>query len=266
MVVFAGVIALFVDAFKAELRCGVSWAFWFSLTLFIVISGPFGSYQTMTVGRRLLIGVPLMFGFMVIGLTLRAAVFHWFKHLGFRRGAIVTACLAAAIIGPLALAILKLSSIGRQVTSPGLFELSLLVISLSLGHSVLRSALETEQESVTSSDSQNVAEGSIERPERLLHRIEPEQRGTILSMSMRDHYVDVNTCKGQVSLLLRFSDATAEVDPCAGVQVHRSHWVAWQAIEAVEVVGAKMHLKLKHGARVPVSKNHRGKLQARGLL
>ena len=220
----------------------------------------------MSLGRRLEIGLPVMFFFMLIGLTLRAAVFHRFKHLGFRWGAAATAGLAVAIMAPMALAFLKLSPIGRQVTSPSLFELSMLVISLSLGHSILRCAVESEQKEVSPATGQDATVLRHEPTARLFHRIEPEQRGTIMSISVRDHYVDVNTDKGQVSLLLRFSDAMAEVDPDAGLQVHRSHWVAWTAIEAVERDGAKMHLKLKHGSRVPVSKNHRDKLLARGLI
>ena len=67
------------------------------------------------------------------------------------------------------------------------------------------------------------------------------------------------------SLLLRFSDAIAEVEE-EGAQVHRSHWVAWAAVEAVERDGIKLFLRLKSGARVPVSKNNREKLEARGLI
>ena len=100
---------------------------------------------------------------------------------------------------------------------------------------------------------------------RLVQRLDPGLRGPILSISVRDHYVDVMTGHGTASLLMRFGDAIAEAG-VAGAQVHRSHWVAWDAIDTVEREGAKLFLRLKPGMRVPVSKNHRDKLELRGLI
>jgi hypothetical protein len=254
-------MSLFIDEFKTELGYRVSLVFWAAVTLFVVIAGPFGSYQTMSLTMRLVIGVPLMALLMLVGITLRALVFHFVGHLGFRVASGMTALIAALVMAPTARLLLNLTPIGDRMASPGLLELGILVTSLSLGHSSVRRVLDPEDEPLAAE-----AEAQIDPAERLLHRLDPPKRGPILAISVRDHYVDVQTGKGQASLLLRFSDAMAEVDPAAGVQVHRSHWVAWEAIEAVEREGVKIYLKLKHGARVPVSKNHRGKLEDRGLI
>ena len=58
----------------------------------------------------------------------------------------------------------------------------------------------------------------------------------------------------------------AEASPVDGVQVHRSHWVAWDAIAAVESADGRAVLRLKRGETIPVSRSHREKLEARGLL
>jgi hypothetical protein len=254
-------MSLFIDEFKAELRYRVSLVFWVVVTLFVVVAGPFGSYQTMSLALRFTFGVPLMAILMLVGITLRALVFHFARRRGFRTASVLTAAVAALVMAPIAKLLLTLTPIGRGMTSPGLLELSILVISLSLGHSSVRRALDAEPETP-----QDDEEPPIGAAARLLHRLEPVKRGPVLAISVRDHYVDVQTGKGRSSLLMRFSDAMAEVDPAAGVQVHRSHWVAWGEIEAVEREGVKTYLKLKHGGRVPVSKNHREKLERRGLI
>jgi hypothetical protein len=253
-------MSLFIDEFKAELSYRVSLVFWAAVTLFVVIAGPFGSYETMSLIKRIVIGVPLMAMLMIVGITLRALVFHFVAGCGFRTASALTAAAAALVMAPVAQGLLHLTPIGNGLTSPGLPELAILVFSLSLGHSSVRRVLDTQSE--TGAD-----EGGAQDPAvRLLHRLEPTKRGPILAMSGRDHYVDVHTGVGRTSLLMRFSDAIAEVDPAAGVQVHRSHWVAWGQIETVEREGVKTYLRLKHGGRVPVSKNHRAKLEERGLI
>ncbi len=234
------------------------------MTVFVIVTGPFGSYQAMSFPLRVVVGLPIMAVMMLVGAFLRSLVFQAVAQKGFRVAALTTASVASAVMTPMGLTVIKLLPVKDQEQGPGVAEFMLLVFSLSLAHSTLIKVLEPRP------DPEEVADAPAPEPEpvtdRLLHRIEPEQRGPILSMSVRDHYVDVQTGKGQVSLLLRFSDAMTEVDPQAGVQVHRSHWVAWQAIEAVERDGTKLHLRLKSGTRVPVSKNHREKLQARGLI
>jgi hypothetical protein len=254
-------MSLFIDEFKAELGYRVSLVFWAVVTLFVVIAGPFGSYQTMSLLTRLLLGLPLMTLLMILGITIRTVVFHYVGARGFRIASVVTALVAGLVMAPVAQLLLKITQIGGEITRPGLLELGVLVISLSLGHSSVRRGV-----GVGADPAAEAAEVQEDPAERLLHRLEPDKRGAILAISVRDHYVDVQTRKGQASLLLRFSDAMAEVDPAAGVQVHRSHWVAWDEIETVEREGVKTYLKLKHGGRVPVSKNHRGKLQERGLI
>lgn len=103
-------------------------------------------------------------------------------------------------------------------------------------------------------------------PPRLVRRLDDALHGRLVSISVRDHYVDVRTEAGQASLLLRFSDAIAETEGVDGAQVHRSHWVAWDAVEGVDRIGTNLLLRLKHGETIPVSRNHRKTLETRGLI
>ena len=98
---------------------------------------------------------------------------------------------------------------------------------------------------------------------RLLRRIEPEYQGEIWAITVRDHYVDVQTSLGKVSLLMRFSDAVEEVDGVPGGQVHRSHWVAWAGVGSVARDGGKVTLQLRNGDQIPVSRVNRNKVYTR---
>lgn len=146
---------------------------------------------------------------------------------------------------------------------PGLGEIMLLTASLSLGICSLRISIDSKPEPVLPAAMESAPPLPELAPPRLLQRLEPCLHGRLWSISVRDHYVDIRTEKGKVSLLMRFSDAMSEAEPEPGAQVHRSHWVAWEAVEKVERDGAKMRLWLRSGEAVPVSRNHRGKVDER---
>ena len=97
-------------------------------------------------------------------------------------------------------------------------------------------------------------------PPRLLQRLDQGKRGAVQHLSVRDHYVVVQTDLGQSTLLMRFADALAELDGIDGMRVHRSHWVARGAVAGQERIGGKLHLRLCDGKLVPVSRSYRDAL------
>ena len=66
----------------------------------------------------------------------------------------------------------------------------------------------------------------------------------------------MTTAQGQTSLLMRFADAMAELDGVAGMQVHRSHWVAFAAVRGITRARGKTFLQLEDGRLVPVSRSY----------
>lgn len=102
---------------------------------------------------------------------------------------------------------------------------------------------------------------------RLLRRLPAEQRSDILRLSANGHYIDVVTLTGEETLRMRLSDAIHEMDPVPGLYVHRSHWVAHEAISHGERTNAhKAYLVLINGDKVPVSRKFRPVLEEKGLL
>jgi len=101
----------------------------------------------------------------------------------------------------------------------------------------------------------------------LLARLPARSRAELLHLRMQDHYVEVHTTAGSEMLLLRFRDALSEVEGVNGLQVHRSHWVARNAVAGVERRGGgRIALRLVNGSRVPVSRSFAPLLRSRGWI
>ncbi len=101
---------------------------------------------------------------------------------------------------------------------------------------------------------------------QLLERLPRSVRGRLIHIAVADHYVGVATDKGNALVLLRLSDAIRETLPVQGLQVHRSHWVALDAVKRVTRQNNKTVLELENGTLVPVSRTFRDQVRAAGLL
>lgn len=91
------------------------------------------------------------------------------------------------------------------------------------------------------------------------------KRGELLSIETADHYLNVTTDRGSHLVLMRFKDALKHLEHAPGLQVHRSWWVAIDAIENVQKDNRKVSLQLKNQITVPVSKTYLAELKALGI-
>jgi hypothetical protein len=99
---------------------------------------------------------------------------------------------------------------------------------------------------------------------RLLERLAPHQRGAIRALEMEDHYVRVHTDRAAPLLLMRMRDAVAELDGLEGDQVHRSWWVARDAVRSHATDGRSVRLHLEGGLVAPVARANIPRLRAAG--
>jgi hypothetical protein len=89
----------------------------------------------------------------------------------------------------------------------------------------------------------------------LLDRLRPGLGRQLVSLTARDHYVEVVTEAGRDLILYRFADAMAQLQS-EGAQIHRSHWVAARAVVGRERQGGKLWVILRDGSRLPVSRSY----------
>ena len=102
----------------------------------------------------------------------------------------------------------------------------------------------------------------VERKASALERRFPEIVGQrLLAIEADEHYVRLHTDAGSKHVLYRFRDALKDVDELAGLRVHRSWWVAEDAMETLEKTASGFGLKLKGGLFAPVSQTYRRDVQ-----
>ncbi|ABI66320.1 response regulator receiver protein [Maricaulis maris MCS10] len=75
----------------------------------------------------------------------------------------------------------------------------------------------------------------------------------VWALQADEHYVLVHGPRSAQQVLGRLKDAIAQVGEIAGMQVHRSWWVAREGIERVETGAKQISIILKNGTEVPVS-------------
>ena len=88
--------------------------------------------------------------------------------------------------------------------------------------------------------------------------------GRLLCLEMEDHYLRIHTDKGSDIILMRMSDAEEELSDVEGLRVHRSWWVAREAVTGVKRDGTRLLLQLENGLEIPVGKTYRGALRDAG--
>ena len=108
--------------------------------------------------------------------------------------------------------------------------------------------------------------GAGEAAPNFLKRVPQQIKGTLLCVAAEDHYLRVHTTAGSALILYRMADALSELGGTDGLRVHRSFWVAADAVAGVERSGRRVSLKLTNGLVVPVSRTFLARVREAGWL
>lgn len=92
-------------------------------------------------------------------------------------------------------------------------------------------------------------------------RLSKPLEGRLLCLEMQDHYLVVHHSARSEMILCRMEDAARELAGL-GLRVHRSWWVASDAVASVEREGQRILLRLTDNRRVPVGRSFRPDLKA----
>lgn len=95
--------------------------------------------------------------------------------------------------------------------------------------------------------------------------LDPPLTGTLCSVEAQEHYVQITTTEESRMILYRFSDVVKQLPDDLGMQVHRSHWVAYAAVSRPDVQGQSMKLLLNNDKKVPVSRTFRADVERKFL-
>ena len=256
--------------------------FWFLTTVgLLVYLGPFGTWASLTVSDRLLFWTIAVGANWVVGNVVFTSTIRSFRNRKWPTWTgLVLAALITALPGTGTVWLVVAIYLDYQPSDvSGIIELyaQVFVLHLIIGSLVFHLIDRTRRQrdiarkiSVPESPPPGEKADAIAQaaPEAaLLARLSARSRAKLLHLHMQDHYVEVNTAAGSELLLLRFRDALREVEDVNGLQVHRSHWVARDAVAGVERRGGgRVILRLVNGSRVPVSRSFAPVLKSHGWI
>jgi DNA-binding LytR/AlgR family response regulator len=102
-------------------------------------------------------------------------------------------------------------------------------------------------------------------PPAFADRLPPRLRaGRLQAIAAEDHYLRVHTDLGNDLVLMRIGDAAALLATLPGARVHRSWWVARDAVTGSRSTNGNIMLELAGGLEVPVSRSAKRDLAADG--
>ena len=223
--------------------------------LFLGLVGPFGSYLNQS--RLTVLGYwigTVLLGAILFGLTLRPAV-----RLAPRLGVPLLPALAAATVLAAIPMSLLCHALAMALWPAPIRHIGLLVwygqtllisIPLAFGYGMTLARPEPRPEA---------SEPPRQAPDArsdLLSRLPPELGRELLALQMEDHYVRAHTSRGSVLILIPLRQAVAELAGIPGMKVHRSWWVARDAVTGAVQDGRNLRLRLKNGLEAPVSRMH----------
>lgn len=236
------------------------------------VIGPFGMYETMGLGIRILYFVltATLIWLQVIGLAILLASLEMFDRWS-TTARMALAGLLASVPGTLEIIAIH-SWLVRPIpiyAAPYIFpQTAFLTVVISV---VLGLILERRLHAAADAERARVAAMPEPGPQGaaapdFFRRVPPALGRDLLALEMEDHYLRIHTALGSDLILLRLRDALAELGPKRGRQVHRSWWVAEGAVASAERDAGRNTLILRNGLHVPVSKSFRDQVKEAGWL
>ena len=208
---------------------------------------------------RLLYWVVVMETGAVIGVGVTTGIQSWGR---LQRRPIVEVLVISVLIAlPLTLGVIGAGMIILEIDRPsldGMVRNFLLVTFVSAIITGITHAVGSRRKALVALAAANpVVAVSAPGDDRFRARLPLHlQGGRVLALVSEDHYLRVYTDSGNAMILMRLSDAIAELGGERGAQTHRSWWVARDAVTKAMRGDGKAVLTLIDGTEAPVSRTY----------
>jgi len=251
------------------------WGALLAVSAILGVTGPFGTLQQLDALPRFAYWLAMAFATFTAGyLTMRLTLAALFGSAGSRPLRSVVAGMVAGVPVTVIVVLFNHVLFGGPFPSAGaivtLFvNCGLIAVAISflvaIGRGSLGPAATSVERAVTILPTVTASQPLSPRQAPLAERLPHAARGKLRYLSMQDHYVEVHTDRGSALVLMRFADALREVGDTPGVQIHRSHWVALDAVTGNRRKEGKLFLKLGDDVWLPVSRSYAGAVRKAGL-
>ena len=228
------------------------------------VAGPFGTQDTVAVVPRIIYWIWVVYSTYAIGLFFVTFLCPMLEVLPTWLRGLLMGCVNGAAISTYIVS-LNLVIFGEDFLegNPLGFFMRVFLIALFVTLAVSK-AIDHLQDR-HDEGAIKVAAKSLGMPP-LMERLPLEKRGTLMALSVEDHYVRIRTTVAETLVLMRLSDAIRETGELNGDQVHRSHWVNYDQVTAARREGDRAILTLADESEVPVSRSNLPKIKEAGLL
>lgn len=227
--------------------------------VFLAVSNAFTDGQP-PLGLRLVYWIPLMIGGGLWGHLCSQLACRWIDPA--ERPWLASAVMSAMIAGPMTVVVWAVTGWvfeGRAYPLSALPAFLVPVTVVCVAMCVLNVFISRGRTVQTHAAPPGAA------PARFLDRLPPKLRGArLIAVEAEDHYLRLHTDRGSDLILMRLSDAVAELEGLEGAQVHRSWWAAREAVRDVSRGDGRAVLTLEGDLKVPVSRIHARRLRAEG--
>lgn len=230
-----------------------------ALGVLLGFAAPFGSHPPLSAPVRYAFWISMVFaGYFAAFAAGKLVPEKVVSRPGVRVGAVaVASALPLTFVAAWVIPIIRPGHLYQPLQLPGLFA-AVAAVQLAIVFTLLRQpSAPVPQSSARRKDTA----GSF--PPALLARLPHRLGDQIVALEAEDHYLRVHTTIGSDLVLMRLSDAVAAIEPDLGLQVHRSWWVAQDAICEFMSADQRSHLKLRNGLLVPIGRTYSAAVRAR---
>lgn len=223
---------------------------------FLAFSGAFGTAEAGLPERLLYWSV-----IMLAGAAVGGAIAHLFTQWAAMDERLILRGLlmSVAVTLPLTILIWAITTVfaGRPWRPDDIVHYLLPVFVVSAAMTALGHLLDRPAETHAAPDAAT--------PPRFLQRLTGKLKGAeVHAVESEDHYLRIHTDRGSDLVLMRLSDALGELEGLEGAQVHRSWWVARDAVLGARRGDGRATLTLKGGLEAPVSRRYAPALRKAG--
>ena len=222
-------------------------------------AGPFGSYPPLSAPVRYAFWI----GMVSAGYAAALAADKLVPETSISRpelrlgGVAIASALPLTFVAAWIIPIIRPGHAYSPLQLPALFA-AVAAVQLAITFTLLRKSNASPRQSPPQSTDTS---GSF--PRALLSRLPNRLGDEIVALEAEDHYLRVHTVLGSDLVLMRLSDAIAATEPDLGLQVHRSWWVADDAIREIIRSEQRTQLKLRNGLLVPVGRTYSAAVRSR---
>lgn len=257
---------------KRELQAHLTsvrfWTAMFGGAFLLGLVGPFGTFENLSFSTRLAYWFVVAVSTYLLAFGVSKATAEWCVAR-FRVSVLIAYALGGAVAGvPVAFLVMVINAIAfgwsAEIFGGGALLLNCIVISAIVAGLVAMFSIQGAEKSPTQAS--NIPEEVQIRRPLILDRLPNDQRGRLSHMTMQDHYVDIRTDKGGALVLMRFADAIAETQGVDGLQIHRSHWVAKQAVMRLVRKDGRIFLQMRDDTLLPVSRTYIAAVRASNFV